>query len=147
MQLPIALIVDDDTDFRSVLGEVLADEGYRIIEAANGDEAMTVLDSLKPDVILIDLLMPIVNGWSLFALIEERHELRSVPVVFLSAVAHMAPGGGSLVLKKPLDLPELLKLLDALRSSETSSEMRLKAWPRTTPSYRLRDSRGSKVSK
>jgi len=144
MQVPIALIVDDDTDFRTVLGEVLADEGYRIVEAANGDEAMTVLGSLTPDVILIDLLMPVINGWSLFALIEERPELRSTPVVFLSAVAHMAPGGGSLVLKKPLDLPELMKLLDALRPSETRSEMRLKAWPRTTPAYHLRDSKGRK---
>jgi two-component system phosphate regulon response regulator PhoB len=141
MQPPIALIVDDEADFRSVLGELLVDEGYRIVEAANGDEAMTVLSSLTPDVILIDLLMPVVNGWSLFAMIEERQELRTVPIVFLSAVAHMAPGGGSLVLKKPLDLPELMKLLDALRPGAHSSEMRLKTSPRTTPSYHLCDAK------
>jgi CheY-like chemotaxis protein len=145
MQLPIALLVDDDSDFRSMLAEVLGDEGYRIVEASNGSEALEVLDSLKPDVILVDLLMPVMNGWSLFASIEGRPELQMTPVVFLSAVPHMAPGGGSLILKKPLDLPTLMRLLAALRADPSSSEMRLKAAPRTTPAYRLRDSnrRGS----
>jgi CheY-like chemotaxis protein len=138
MQVPIALIVDDDSDFRSVLGEVLGDEGYRVVEASNGNEALDVLDSLKPDVILVDLIMPVMNGWALFAAIEARNELRSTPVVFLSAVPHMAPGGGSLVVKKPLDLPALMTLLDALRPEPSSSEMRIKAAPRTTPAYRLR---------
>jgi len=137
MQLPIALIVDDDSDFRSVLGEVLGDEGYRIVEASNGNEALRVLDALRPDVILVDLLMPVMNGWSLFAAIEARNELQSTPIVFLSAVPHMAPGGGSLVLKKPLDLPTLMTLLDALRPEPSSSEMRLKTVPRTAPAYRL----------
>jgi CheY-like chemotaxis protein len=139
--MPIALLVDDDADFRSVLGEVLEGEGYWIVQAANGREAMKVLSSLKPDVILIDLLMPVMNGWSLFAAIEERPELLTVPVVFLSALPHMAPGGGSLILKKPLDLPALMKLLDALGPGASPSEMRLKAAPRTAPAYRLRGGR------
>jgi CheY-like chemotaxis protein len=136
---PVALIVDDDADFRSALGEVLGDEGYRVVLAAHGDAALEVLASLRPDVILIDLLMPVMNGWSLFAAIEERPELRAIPVVFLSAVPHMAPGGGSLVLKKPLDLPALLKLLDALRIVPSSSDIRLKSVPRTAPAYTWRD--------
>jgi CheY-like chemotaxis protein len=139
--MPIALLVDDDADFRSVLGEVLEGEGYWIVEAANGREAIRVLNSLRPDVILIDLLMPVMNGWSLFAAIEDRPELRTVPVVFLSALPHMAPGGGSLILKKPLDLPALMKLLDALGPGSSPSEMRLKAAPRTAPAYRLRGGR------
>src|ERR1700722_20234482 len=139
--MPIALLVDDDADFRSVLGEVLEGEGYWIVEAANGREAIRVLNSLRPDVILIDLLMPVINGWSLFAAIEDRPELRTVPVVFLSALPHMAPGGGSLILKKPLDLPALMKLLDALGPGSSPSEMRLKAAPRTAPAYRLRGGR------
>jgi CheY-like chemotaxis protein len=136
-----ALIVDDDSDFRNALGEVLSDEGYRVLEASNGHEALAILDSVKPDVILIDLIMPEMNGWSLFAVIETRLELQTVPVVFLSAVPHMAPGGGSLVLKKPLDLPTLMALLDALRLEPSSSEMRLKTCPRTAPSYRQSDSK------
>jgi hypothetical protein len=84
--------------------------------------------------------MPVMNGWALFAAIEGRAELRSVPVVFLSAIPQMAPGGGSLILKKPLDLPAVLALLDGLRPGPSSSEIRLKASPRTTPDYRLPDS-------
>jgi CheY-like chemotaxis protein len=122
-----ALIVDDDPDFRSALGEVLRDEGYHVMEASDGSEALTMLNSVTPDVILLDLIMPGVDGWSLFAGIEHRRELESVPVVFLSGVPNLAPGGGSLVLKKPLDLPALMKLLDALRLEPASSEMRLKA--------------------
>lgn len=128
-----ALIVDDDPDFRSALGEILHGEGYRVMEASDGNEALTVLKSVTPDVILIDLIMPEMDGWSLFARIEQRHELESVPVVFLSGVPNLAPGGGSLVLKKPLDLPALMKLLDALRLEPSSSEMRLKA--HTAPTH------------
>jgi CheY-like chemotaxis protein len=117
MHPQVVLIVDDDADFRGVLADVLRDEGYRILDAANGEEALRVLDAVKPDVIVVDLLMPVLNGWSLFAAIEARTDLRSVPVVFLSAVPQMAPGGGSLVLRKPLDLPNLLSLLDVLSSA------------------------------
>jgi len=140
MQPPIVLIVDDDTDFRSTLSEVLRDEGARIVEASNGREAIQVLDSLTPDLILVDLIMPILNGWSLFAVIQTRPELRDVPVAFLSAVPQMAPRGGSLVLKKPLDLQALLTLLDAVRPKTCSSDVTLKAAPDSTVStHGLRD--------
>jgi CheY-like chemotaxis protein len=133
MRLLTALVVDDDLDFRNALGEVLHDEGCRVMKASDGNEALTVLKSVIPDVILIDLIMPGMDGWSLFASIEQRHDLESVPVVFLSGVPNLAPGGGSLVLKKPLDLPALMKLLDALRLDPSSSEMRLKA--HTVPTH------------
>jgi CheY-like chemotaxis protein len=138
---PIVLVVDDDADFRCLLGELLHEEGYHIVEAANGEEAIEVLDSLRPDVILADLVMPVVNGWSLFATIESRPELRDTPVVFLSALPQMAPAGGSLVLKKPLDLPNLLALLNALRPDPTSSTIPIQTAHRTRPGYRLNTSR------
>ena len=133
----IVLLVDDDADFRGVLADLLRDEGYRTVDAENGEEALRVLDSLKPDVIIIDLIMPVVNGWALFDAIEKRSNLHDVPLVFLSAVPQMSPGGGSLVLKKPLNLSSLLTLLNALRPLPPSSEIRLKAASRTVPSYRL----------
>jgi CheY-like chemotaxis protein len=138
---PVVLIVDDDADFRSVLVEVLQEEGCHVVEAANGQEALGVLDAVTPDVILVDLIMPVVNGWSLFAILEQRPELREVPVAFLSAVPQMAPGGGVLVLKKPLDLPSLLTLLDAVRPEPSSSEMRIKSARPSHPGYRLNDAK------
>jgi CheY-like chemotaxis protein len=130
MTLPIAFIVDDDDDFREVLREVLHEEGYDVVEASNGAEAIAVLDTVTPDVMLIDLLMPVMNGWALFATVEGRPDLRSVPVVFLSAVPQMAPPGGSLILKKPLDLPGLTTLLNALRRAPASGEIAIKSAPR-----------------
>jgi CheY-like chemotaxis protein len=138
---PIVLIVDDDSDFRSLLEELLEEEGYHAVGAANGEEAIRVLDSLRPDVILVDLIMPVVNGWSLFATIEARSELRDVPVVFLSAVPQMAPAGGALVLKKPLDLPALLTLLDALRPDPCSSRIPIQDGRRVAAGYRTSGSR------
>ena len=144
MQPPIVLIVDDDSDFRGVLAEVLRDEGYRTLEATDGEQAIQVLDSLTPDLILADLIMPKINGWSLFAKIQARPELHDVPIAFLSAVPQMAPGGGSLVLKKPLDLPALLTLLDAVRPAPTSHEIPLKSVPRTQPGHHLHDPKKDK---
>jgi CheY-like chemotaxis protein len=123
---PVVLLVDDDDDFRSVLGEVLRDEGCHVLEAANGEEALAILNSVTPHAIFVDLIMPVLNGWSLSALLAMRQELNDVPVAFLSAVPQMAPPGGSLVLKKPLDLPGLLRLVDAVRHEPASSEIRLK---------------------
>jgi CheY-like chemotaxis protein len=136
MTPPIVLLVDDDSDFRSVLGEILRDEGCHVEEAADGEEALHMLESIVPDLLMVDLMMPVLNGWSLFAAIEGRPELRDVTVVFLTGVPQMAPAGGSLVLKKPLDLPALMALLDTVRAESPRSEMRLKAAPRSYPAYR-----------
>jgi CheY-like chemotaxis protein len=141
MSYPVVLIVDDDVDFRETLAEILRDESCHALEAANGEEAIQILDSLTPDLILVDLIMPVHNGWSLFAWIEGRPELRDVPVAFMSGSPQMAPGGGSLVLKKPFDLPTLLTLLEGVRHAPTSSEIRLKAVPRAAPAYRLNTSK------
>ena len=141
MDPPLAFLVDDDNDFRTLFGEVLREEGYQVIEAANGMEAMALLDSHTPDVMLIDLAMPVMNGWALFAALERRPELRSVPVVFLSAMPHMAPGGGSLVIGKPLNVTSLTTLLAALRPNSPSGEVPLKTSPRIAPVYDLRPSR------
>jgi CheY-like chemotaxis protein len=136
MDHPIALIVDDDEDFRVALAEILRDDGCHVVEAANGQDAISVLDAVTPDVIVVDLIMPVMNGWALFAAIEARPELRSVPVAFMSGVPQMAPGGASLILKKPFDLPTLLTLLDAVGHGPASSEIRLKAQSRTAGGYR-----------
>jgi CheY-like chemotaxis protein len=134
---PVALLVDDDADFRSLLGEVLRDEGYDVAEAANGLEAVALLESQKPDVMIVDLAMPVMNGWTLFAVLERKSELRSIPVVFLSAMPHMAPGGGSMVVGKPLNVTSLTKLLAALRPRTSSGDIPLKTSPRIAPVYEL----------
>jgi CheY-like chemotaxis protein len=120
MTQPVVLIVDDDADFRTVMTEVLRDEGCAVVEAEDGQAALHVLDVLTPDVIFVDLMMPTMNGWSLYAELQERPELDAVQIVVLSAAPRMAPVGAPLVLKKPLDLPNLIRLVEALRPAAHS---------------------------
>jgi CheY-like chemotaxis protein len=133
MEPRIALLVDDDNDFRSLFSEVLREEGYGVVEASNGVEAMAVLDELTPDVLLIDLVMPTMNGWALFRRLQQRSELRTVPVVFLSAMPQLAPVGGAMTVSKPLTLQNLTALLEALRPARTSSEIPLKSMLHKSP--------------
>ena len=125
MQTNIALLVDDDDDFRRLFSEVLHEEGYSVVEASNGVEAISALDRIRPDVILIDLVMPHMDGRALFAWLRKRPDFRAVPVVFLTAVPTLAPIGASMTIAKPLGLSNLTRLLDAIRlSSKPEPERR-----------------------
>jgi CheY-like chemotaxis protein len=124
MTQPVVLIVDDDADFRTMMTEVLRDEGCAVVEAEDGVAALHVLDALIPDVIFMDLIMPTMNGWSLYAQLKERPELDDVQIVVLSAAPRMAPVGAPVVLRKPLDLPNLIRLVEAVRPAPSISLFR-----------------------
>ncbi len=102
------LIVEDESGVREVLAELLVDEGYELQVARNGREALQVLQRWRPDVILLDLMMPIMDGWA-FRAEQLRHvSLASVPVIVLSAVREqhlqMERLGAAASLPKPFDL-------------------------------------------
>lgn len=107
------LLVDDDANFRAILGEVLRAEGCTVREAANGREALQMARAHKPDLILTDLMMPTMTGWDLCAALGKNKRLAQVPVAVLSAVARTLPCG-VLALSKPVELPELLALLESV---------------------------------
>ncbi len=115
------LLVDDDSDFRTVLRELLEEEGCSVLEAENGRHALELLDSFLPDLILMDLMMPEMNGWELFDALQKRAELAAIPVAVLSAVSRMRPSGAVQVISKPIDLPNLLGLLDAIDAPSVPS--------------------------
>jgi CheY-like chemotaxis protein len=105
------LVVDDDSDFRAVLGEVLKAEGCTVREATNGREALEMVRGQRPDLILTDLMMPTMNGWDLYAELARDERLASVPLAFVSSVARMRPLGTAWTLKKPIDVADLHALL------------------------------------
>jgi CheY-like chemotaxis protein len=105
------LLVDDDPAFRAVMAEVLAAEGCTVCEAADAAEAMEILRVALPDLILLDLMMPGMTGWAFYAVLQRDARLAQVPVAILSAVARLRPTGVTRVLRKPVDLPNLLALL------------------------------------
>ncbi len=104
----LVLVVEDDDDSRQELKELLADEGYRVLALADGREALSVLAQVRPHLILLDLMMPIVSGWEVLAVIESDSRLSEIPVVVVSAYAAQAPRGVACALSKPLSIDKLL---------------------------------------
>jgi CheY-like chemotaxis protein len=107
----LVLVVDDDPDILQTLGLCLSTEGYRVLMAANGKEALHILDKERPSVILLDLMMPVMDGWQFVAELEHRGR-RDVPLLILSAdravQGHAEQLRASGHLAKPFDLDELL---------------------------------------
>jgi CheY-like chemotaxis protein len=82
--LPI-LVVDDDPGVRQLLRRALEAEGYIVVEAENGQAALALLDSGLPGVILLDLMMPVLDGFSVVSALREREAWHGIPVVIITA--------------------------------------------------------------
>jgi CheY-like chemotaxis protein len=113
---PLAvLIVEDDDDNREVMGEVLSDEGYSVSFARDGAEALSQLRSARPDIILLDLNMPIMSGLEFRAAQVRDPTLALIPTVVLSAVDRLREFAGELepqaAVAKPLKLAQLLSIV------------------------------------
>jgi CheY-like chemotaxis protein len=115
------LIVDDDDDFREALRCVLEAEGCTVYEAQDGKVALGILVDVVPHLILLDLRMPVMNGWELYAELQKDPALAAIPVGVLSSVSGERPFGPMHVLNKPVDLPNLLSLLDAIDAPDILS--------------------------
>jgi CheY-like chemotaxis protein len=112
------LIVEDDDDIRRSLADVLEHRGYPVALAHNGLEALEYLRSAPqpPRLILLDLMMPVMDGWQFCAAQREDPTLATIPVVVLSAVTNLRQNAASLhvadYLPKPIELPQLLKSVE-----------------------------------
>ncbi len=106
------LVVDDESDIREAVAEVLADEGYVVHGAGDGAEALRKARAVHPDIVLLDLMMPGMNGWEFRAAQKGDPELSDIPVVVLSALGRVAGMDAAGFIQKPFDLDELL---DAVR--------------------------------
>jgi CheY-like chemotaxis protein len=106
------LVVDDDPDIRLTLRQVLCDEGFAVLEAKNGLEALESVADQDPDIVLLDLMMPIVTGWDVLKTL--RNARKNLPVVILSAfpVGDDDGSDGTIdYVPKPISLARLLQLL------------------------------------
>jgi CheY-like chemotaxis protein len=111
---PSVLLVDDQPSFCEALSDLLTDEGYSVLTAGDGLQALDLLGRLTPSLILLDLQMPRMNGWEFARRLAHDPHLSEVPVLVLSGIADIA---GNLphvvrgVLPKPVILPNLLRAI------------------------------------
>ena len=111
---PVVLIVDDDERLREYVRVNLEMEGYTVQEAGSAEEGMDVLDDLRPDLVLLDVMMPKVDGWEMLQRMHDRHGVGSIPVVMFSGkvdegVAGQAEERGAQgFIGKPFDPQELI---------------------------------------
>ncbi len=78
------LVVEDDPSIREVISDVLEDKGFLVLPAANGSDALRQLDSVRPDVMVLDLLMPVMHGWAFMETYLEKTGGSPIPIVVVS---------------------------------------------------------------
>ncbi|QQG49882.1 MAG: response regulator [Candidatus Berkelbacteria bacterium] len=80
------LLVDDDLTLREMYSERLKAEGFSVEMAKDGEEALSMATELKPNIILLDIMMPKINGLDVLKKLKEQDETRSIPVIVLTAL-------------------------------------------------------------
>ncbi|MGI9113001.1 MAG: response regulator [Gaiellaceae bacterium] len=112
---PLVLIVDDDPKLREYVRVNLEAEGYAVREAGSADEGLAVLDEQAPDLILLDVMMPRVDGWEMLRHVQERHGVGAIPVIMFSgkvderSAAEAASRGAQGFIGKPFDPRALIE--------------------------------------
>ncbi len=118
------LVIDDDLANREILRARLEPAGYEVIEASQGEEGLLLLETVLPDLILLDVMMPKMDGWQVCRKIKANPRTKSVPVVMLTALGQKIDqlrgweSGISEYLTKPWDP---VKLLDVVKQCLAAS--------------------------
>jgi two-component system OmpR family response regulator len=119
------LLVDDEACVRELVGRVLETENYNVVTAANGSEALAIAERLPLDLVLLDLNLPVKNGWDTFERLTYEHPL--VPVIIITArpnqfFSAVGAGAGALM-EKPLDFPKLLETMEILLAEPVETRL------------------------
>jgi CheY-like chemotaxis protein len=107
------LVVEDDASIRALLEDILCQRGYSVAVAQSGTEALDRIRERRPDLVLLDLMMPGMNGWTFLRARESDRDMVRIPVLVVSAanpngVGEAADLGAPVFLGKPFDLDKLL---------------------------------------
>lgn len=108
---PLVLVVDDDPDILDAICDILQGEGYRVSRARHGLEALERVREERPALILLDLMMPVMDGTAFAHALRERHLADGVPIIVISADGNpqkAASLGAQGFLAKPFDIQALL---------------------------------------
>ncbi|MCB9541671.1 MAG: response regulator [bacterium] len=117
---PLLLTADDDMEIRRILGKALAGLDCDVIEAADGEEALEKVIIEKPDLVVLDVMMPTLSGWEICKYIRSKPELADTKVVMLTAIGKTVNEmtsplyGADAYLDKPFDIREVLDTVRGL---------------------------------
>ncbi len=116
--MAIILVVDDEFGIAELLEVVLQDDGHRVLTAMNGRHALDLVGETKPDLVISDLMMPVMDGAALLRALRDKPELRGVPFMLMCAlpetrIADRIEGYDAFV-RKPFKLADMSRLVTAL---------------------------------
>lgn len=118
------LVIEDDLAIRDLLVDVLTDEGYRVRAAGDGEEALELLERWQPSLIILDRLMPRMDGAAFRTAQQARPTLATIPTILLSATRDLPAQAVALdataTMPKPFNLDELLALIARLLAAESA---------------------------
>jgi excisionase family DNA binding protein len=112
---PLVLVVDDDERLREFVRVNLEMDGYTVREAANAQEGLAALEDEPPDLILLDVMMPGMDGFEMLRRVQEQHGLGAIPVIMFSgkvndaSAERAAAGGAQAFIGKPFDPQQLIE--------------------------------------
>jgi DNA-binding response OmpR family regulator len=117
---PMVLVVDDDDEIRESLGEAVQLEGYEVREAKDGAEAIEIMMASPPALLLLDLMMPGMNGWQVLDAMERNRRLAAVPAFIVTAVPNVSEvRSGYPIFTKPIQLDRMMRTIRAFLSPST----------------------------
>ena len=113
---PTILVVEDDDAIQSVIVDVLEDRGFVVRRACNGAEALHELDSVRPDVVVLDLLMPVMHGWAFMESYAAKTDGATIPIIVVSVNPVLPRSfdrfGVRRCIAKPFVIEELIDAVD-----------------------------------
>ena len=124
MQEPTVLIVDDDEDLHTLYSLYLQGESIRILRAFNGQEGLSILEKERPDLIVLDMIMPVMDGEEFFIKMRTEKNIKDIPVIIASVNEKISPrlyelGNIYTTLKKPFTIETLVgKIQEALKAKK-----------------------------
>ena len=110
----VVMVVDDDQNSRHLLASIVRREGYRVMEATDGEAALALARENRPDIITLDVLMPRLDGWAVLAALKSDVELRDIPVIIVTVLADRGIAlslGAAEFVTKPVDRARLATVL------------------------------------
>ena len=113
------LVVDDEPDIVHCIKMMLVKNGYEVVTAGDGEQALGIIKTCEPDLMIVDLTMPVMNGWNFSMKVREDERYKNTPMIVLSALIeseHLPEQfePGSIYMVKPFDVFQLMEKVKEL---------------------------------